>query len=621
MSPLSSPCLTLLALLLSLLPRELSAQERLPNLIVILADDLGVNDLGCYGRAEHQTPRLDQLAAEGTRFTSAYCAQPICSPSRAALLSGKHPARLHLTTYLPGRADAPSQKLLHPPIAPGLAADEETLAEILRAKGYAAACIGKWHVGPVGPAAQGFDFHHEGRAKTKPSSDEGGKGEYDLGRQAAEFIGKNAARPFFLYVPHNTPHIPLLARPELVQQNAGAFNPIYAAMMKSMDDTVGLIVDAVAQHGLERETLIVFASDNGGLHVLEGGNTPATHCTPFRAGKGYLYEGGLRVPFIMRWPGKIPAGRVHEGPVSISALGASFLEMAGLPVSDRFDDFPSIASLLLGRTEAPSQQPFYWHFPHYTNQGGRPGGAIRRGEWKLIEHYEDGRTELYDLSKDVSETTDVSAQNPERAAALRGELAAWKQSVKAQENSPNPNFAPATAEPCYGKIDTTRLKPRATAASMEPELRPWRQALEDIIRLKEPPTSPAGYIVLPARAAKIHGKTLRYEPEPQKETLGFWKEAGDWAEWTFAVPHPGKYRVEILQGAGRGSGGSEAEIVVGEARLPFTVEETGHFQRFVPRSIGIIDLPPGEARLAVRALRKAGPAVMDLRQITLTRAE
>src|SRR5262245_11180735 len=207
-------CVLACLLPLILCPAAESAKTRLPNILFILCDDLGINDLHCYGRKDHHTPNLDRLAAQGLRFTSAYCAQPICSPSRAAILTGKAPARLHLTTFLPGRADTPAQKLLHPKINMQLPLEHQTLAELLKEAGYATACIGKWHLGGKGftPKEQGFDVVHPGKANTEPSESEGGKGEYDLTAQAINFLEQNREKPFFLYLPHNNPHIPLAAK-------------------------------------------------------------------------------------------------------------------------------------------------------------------------------------------------------------------------------------------------------------------------------------------------------------------------------------------------------------------------------------------------------------------------
>src|SRR5256886_3322930 len=414
-----------------------------PNIVFILADDLGPNDLACYGRRDNPPPNLDRLAAEGSRFTCAYVAQPICSPSRAAILTGKTPARLHLTTYLPGRPDCPSQKLLHPIIEQQLPLAERTIAECLHDAGYATACIGKWHLGGDGflPTDQGFDLYYPGNAVTKPSATEGGKGEYDLTARASEFVEKNRDRPFFLYLAHNSPHIPYSARAELVAKNAGAFEPVYAALVETLDDTVGLLLANLDALGLRDRTLVIFTSDHGGLHVPEGPHASITHNTPFRAGKGYLYEGGLRVPLIARWPGKVPDGRVVDTPVINTDWLPTLVKIARARTPRDLDGV-SIASLLLGRGQ-PKARRFYWHFPHYTNQGSQPAGAIRDGDWKLIEHYEDGRVELFDLAKDISETTDLSERARRRLARLKNELAAWRQRVGAQTNTPHPTFDPA----------------------------------------------------------------------------------------------------------------------------------------------------------------------------------
>ena len=453
-----------------------------PNLIIILADDLGENDLGCYGRKDHHTPHLDKLAAEGLRFTSFYCAQSICSPSRAALLTGKTPARLHLTTYLPGRPDTPAQQLLQPKIRQELPLEEQTLAEVLKRAGYAAACIGKWHLGGkgFGPAEQGFDVVFAGRANTQPSASEGGKGEHELTRHAEEFITTNRDRPFFLYLAHNNPHIPLTAKPELVAKNHGAFNPLYAAVIETLDDSVGRLLARVDTLGLRDRTIVVFASDNGGLHVPEGRDDPPTHNTPFRAGKGFLYEGGLRVPLIVRWPGRIRPGQVTAVPLVNTELMPTLLELTGLEVPPGLDG-SSFASLLRGGREPPTRALF-WHFPHYTNQGGRPAGAVREGDWKLIEHYEDGRIELFDLAHDPGEMHDLSKDEPGRVANLKAKLAAWRKSVGAQECSPNPDFDPALHKQLYLDTDVSRLKPAATAADMTRQFAAWRKGMDSVVR-------------------------------------------------------------------------------------------------------------------------------------------
>ena len=452
-----------------------------PNIVFILADDLGPNDIACYGRREHHTPNLDRLASEGSRFTCAYVAQPICSPSRAAILTGKAPARLHLTTYLPGRPDCPSQKLLHPIIEQQLPLMERTVAECLRDAGYATACIGKWHLGGEGflPTDQGFDLYHPGNAVTKPSAAEGGKGEYDLTARAIEFVQKNRDRPFFLYLAHNSPHIPYSARAELVAKNAGAFEPVYAALVETLDDTVGLLLAKLDALGLRDRTLVIFTSDHGGLHVPEGPHARITHNTPFRAGKGYLYEGGLRAPLIARWPGKVPAARVVDTPVINTDWLPTLVEIARARTPRDLDGV-SIASLLLGRGQ-PKARRFYWHFPHYTNQGSQPAGAIRDGDWKLIEHYEDGRVELFNLAKDISETTNLSTHEPRRVARLKNELAAWRQRAGAQTNSPNPNFDPVSYRKLYVDFVPSAFDPLRADAETWARVAAWRKLMDAVL--------------------------------------------------------------------------------------------------------------------------------------------
>lgn len=457
-----------------------SAAER-PNIVFILADDLGINDLSCYGRKDQATPNLDRLAGEGVRFTSGYCAQPICSPSRAAIMTGKHPARLHITTFLPGRANAPSQKLLHPKIAMQLPLEEQTLAERLKSAGYATACIGKWHLGGAafGPDKQGFDYVHTGRANTTPSEVEGGKGEFDLMTRAMFFMEANKDRPFFLYLPHNTPHIPLAARSDLVEKYRDSFNPVYAAMIESMDVTVGRLMDKLKSLGLEENTIVIFTSDNGGLNVLESPQSPATHNTPYRAGKGYLYEGGLRVPTIIRWPGQIKPAVVDHPIVNTDWL-PTLLALAGVPLEDKLDGVDQSAALL-GKGDF-AKRTFFWHFPHYNNQGGRPAGAVRDGSWKLIHYYDTDQVELYDLASDVSEQHDLATQQTDRAMKMRDQLHAWRKQIGAQENESNPDFQPELFQKLYVDVDPSRPELLPTAAAMADVMQPWRKLMNEMVR-------------------------------------------------------------------------------------------------------------------------------------------
>ncbi len=472
---------TILSLVLLAVIGGLASAAEKPNIVFILADDLGINDLGCYGRKEHHTPNLDRLAGEGMRFTQAYAACPVCSPTRASILTGKHPARLHITTFLSGRADAPSQKLLHPKITLQLPLEELTLAEYLKEAGYTSACIGKWHLGGAmfSPKQQGFDFVHAGRGNTPPSATEGGKGEYDLTAKAEEFMAANAGKPFFLYLAHHTPHIPLGAKKELIEKYKDTFNPVYAAIMHEMDECVGRVLRKLDELKLAENTIVVFMSDNGGLHVPELKDDPPTHNTPFRAGKGFLYEGGIRVPQIVRWPGKIKAGSISDVPTISTDWTPTFLDICGL--ADRFKgDGASIKKALVG--EPMSMRSLYWHIPHYTNQGSRPSGAIVRGNMKFIVNYENDSAELYDLGSDPGETKNLAAAQADRVRKLRMELDRWLEETKSQKNTPNPDFDAKLHDMIYTETDVSLLKPKATAAETATAYRAWRQAIDDVVR-------------------------------------------------------------------------------------------------------------------------------------------
>lgn len=606
-------------LLLLLLAVAATAADK-PNIVLILADDLGINDLGCYGRKDQSTPNLDRLATEGMRFTCALCAQPICSPSRAALLTGKCPARLHLTNFLPGRADAPSQKLKQPRIDGQLPLEQTTIAELLHDAGYATGLFGKWHLGGVGfgPKEQGFDTVLMTPGNTTPSATEGGKGEYAITSAATAFIEANKERPFFCYIAHNCPHIPLGAKEELIQKNAAAFHPTYAAMIETLDDSVGLVLRKLAALGLTEKTMVIFTSDNGGLHVLEFPGTPATHNTPYRAGKGFLYEGGLREPLIVRWPGTVKPESQCEAPVVLTDLMPTFMEAAGIDPAKSTGPLDGTSILPLLRGATMPARTFYWHFPHYTNQGSRPAAAVREGNWKLIENMEDSSAELYDLAKDPSEEKNVAAENVEVVEGLRKKLHAWQQSVGAQMPEPNPEFDEAKHRALYVDRDVSKLKAGATAAAMEPAWKEWRTAMNAAVQGRKPDVTPAkGIIQLPASAATVHAEKLRYEPQSFKNTLGFWVKKEDWAEWNVSVPTAGKYVLEVLQGCGKGSGGAEVEFAIGDKTFTMTVQETGHFQHFIRRTLGVVELPAGNATLTVKPKTKPGAAVMDLREARL----
>lgn len=450
-----------------------SAPER-PNVIFILADDLGWRDLGVFGSTFYKTPNLDRLAAEGMRFTQAYAACPVCSPTRASILTGKYPARLHLTDYIAG---ARRGKLNPPSYLHHLPLEEVTLAEAFKEAGYATAFVGKWHLGTSEfyPERQGFDRNLGGCEKGSPPSyfspyripnlPDGPKGEYLTDRltdEALNFIEAVKDRPFLLYLSHYAVHNPQQAKGDLVKKYTEKLatqppaagpefltegkrqvrqvqnQPVYAAMVQSLDESVGRIRERLAATGLESKTIVVFTSDNGGLSTSEGSPTSNV---PLRAGKGWHYEGGVREPLIVKWPTTVRPGSVCHAPIVSTDYYPTLLEMAGLPPRpDQHVDGASFVPLLRGETRP--ERPFYWHYPHYGNQGGSPGGAIRVGDDKLIEWFEDGRTELFNLRDDPGERHDLAAQRPEQAAALRKRLQEWRASVNASMPTPNPDYRP-----------------------------------------------------------------------------------------------------------------------------------------------------------------------------------
>ena len=605
-----------LGALLSLVPA--TAQETPPNFVILFADDLGINDLGCFGRKDQNTPNLDKLAAEGARFTQAYAAASVCSPSRAALMTGQSPARLKITTFLTGRSDRASHRVLAAPINLHLPNGVQTIAQLLKPKGYVSAAVGKWHLGGKGhqPTDHGFDEYFAGRANAGAESPQGGKGELGQADFAVKFIQKNKANPFLLYLAFDNPHIPLAAPAKAIEANAKSFHPTYAALIESLDVAVGRVMKALEDQGLAKNTFVVFASDNGGVHISELKESPATYNAPSRAGKGFLYEGGIRTPLIIRYPARLAPAVISE-PVVLGDLCPTICALAKVPAPASLD-FQDISPLLFDSKPPADAKPraLFWHQPHYMNQGGKPAGVAREGDWKLIEQYEDGSLELYNLAKDPSETTDLAAAEPNRVAALRGKLEAWRRSVGAEKLKANPNFSRTLWEDCFIKTDVSQLKALPTSEAMRPLLADWRKAMNDAT------TEGANSLIfLEARDAQVKATKMKYEEPPQKDTLGFWVNAADTASWTFQAPKAGTYRVTVLQGCGKGNGGSVVALDTQQGSCEFTVEETGHFQRFVSREVGKLTLVAGENTLTVRPVKKAKAAVMDLRRVTLERVE
>jgi len=435
---------------------------RRPNIVFILVDDLGWADVGCFGSRYYETPNIDCLAAQGMRFTDAYAACAVCSPTRASILTGKYPARLHLTNWIPGEGDAPTHRLRVPEWRQFLPLEEVTIAQALKSAGYVSASIGKWHLGgrPYWPEHHGFDLNiagsylgsppsyfwpYQAGGNAMPDLKEGGhEGEYLTDRltdEAEKFIDRNKDRPFFLYFAHYAVHIPLQAKPAVLEKYkaktpvGGQKNPVYAAMVESVDDSVGRIQRKLQSLGITDRTLIVFMSDNGGYWP------GATSNAPLRAGKAYPYEGGTREPLIVKWPGRIKPGTTCSMPVCSIDFFPTLLEIAGVKPPVAVDGLSFVP--LLRQTGSLQRDALYWHYPHYCwNALIRPFGAVRAGQWKLIEFYEDLRVELYNLKDDLGESRDLAADNPSKAAELREMLHRWRKSVGAQMPTSNPKYHP-----------------------------------------------------------------------------------------------------------------------------------------------------------------------------------
>lgn len=458
------------------------AESTRPNIVFILVDDLGQRDLGAYGSTFYETPNIDRLSAAGVRFTEAYAACNVCSPTRASILTGRYPARVGITDWLPGRPDRPDQMLSRPSLPDHLALEETTFAETFRNAGYRTGFVGKWHLGERPehyPTAQGFDLNIAGSGKGHPPSyfspyglpnlPDGPKGEHldqRLTREAIAFMeeARKRGQPFLLYYCHYAVHTPLQARTELVKKYEDKLaahppegpamipdgpdgrvrvhqsNPVYAAMVESMDSSIGEIMATLERLGVADNTILVFTSDNGGLSTAEG--SPTSNL-PLRAGKGWAYEGGVREPLIVSWPGRIAPQRTANAVVTSPDFFPTLLELAGLPAQpDAHVDGVSFAPVLLEPAAHHSERPVFWHYPHYSNQRGRPHGAVREGRWKLIEWFEDGRTELFDLSSDISEQHDVSGDQAEVVRELLAKLRAWREQVGARMPTPNPDYEP-----------------------------------------------------------------------------------------------------------------------------------------------------------------------------------
>ncbi|MEW6237175.1 MAG: sulfatase [Candidatus Omnitrophota bacterium] len=433
-----------------------SAQEKL-NFVVILIDDMGWTDLHCFGSDFYETPNIDRLAAQGMKFTNAYSACTVCSPTRASLLTGKYPATLRLTDWIAGHK-RPWAKLSVPEFNQELPLQEKTIAEMLKPLGYVCGSIGKWHLGtePFFPDKQGFDVNIAGTELGQPRAGyfspykiptlaDGPEGEYltdRMGVEAVKFIQENKNRPFFLYLPHFAVHTPLQAKKELIekyktkiQPDADQKNSVYAAMIQCTDEAVGKVMTALEKAKIADKTVVIFTSDNGGL-------IGSTSNKPLRAGKGSAYEGGVRVPAIVRWPGVVEQGSVCEEPIISADIYPAIREISG--ARDENSSVEGVSFLpLLRRTRGLKREALYWHYPHYHPGGAAPYSAIRKGDWRLIEFFEERRLELYNLKEDIGETKNLAEIMPEKTQELYAMLAEWRRKCNAQFPAINPDYDPA----------------------------------------------------------------------------------------------------------------------------------------------------------------------------------
>lgn len=469
--------------------------ESRPNIVLFLVDDLGWADVGFNNPDTfYETPNLDCWAARSTVFTNGYAANPVCSPTRYSVMTGKWPSRVDATNFFAGKREG---RFKPAPLNDRMPLDEVTIAETLRSAGYSTAFLGKWHLGPTEefwPLAQGFEVNVGGWLRGLPRSyfspyqnpvlEDGPKGEHLTQRLADEAVqlikdyATDRTKPFFLDLSFYTVHTPLQGPKDLVEyyKNKAAQqgfaevgrnekpvdefadeeqvwpqvdakaeqsrkvrvvqrHAVYASMVDSMDSAVGQVLDALEVNDLADNTIVLFTSDNGGLSTSEG--SPTSNL-PLRGGKGWVYEGGIREPFVIHVPGE-GNGKTVETPVCSIDLYPTICDLTGVKAGHDVDGV-SLKPLITG--DPFTERDLYWHYPHYSNQGGFPGGAIRDGRWKLVERYEDGRVHLYDLTTDVGERNNVAESHPERVASMRTRLHSWYKNVDAKFLQPKDGQEP-----------------------------------------------------------------------------------------------------------------------------------------------------------------------------------
>lgn len=448
---------SILSILIFFVSCQSKTEKQPPNFVFILADDLGYSQIGCNGSTYYQTPNIDQLASEGMRFTNAYAACPVCSPTRASIMTGKYPARLHLTDFIDGNNNI-NYPLLQPEWQKWLPLEEITFAEILKENGYHTALFGKWHLSkekmppeslPLNPDKQGFDetfiTYKPSENNLQPWQD----AEIDahnvdtITNLALNFLERNQKKPFFLFVSHNTIHDPLKEKAETIEKynrrketEEAENHPVIAAMIERLDISCGAIFNKLKQLNLEENTIVIFFGDNGGRDKYAAQ-------TPFRAGKGWLYEGGIREPLIVKWKNEISAGSVSSSMVSSIDFFPLFFDILNIKSLPENLDGKSFLPVLKN-PEAVTHKNLFWHYPHYHNGSGMvPAGAVRSGNYKLVEWYEKSLTnnndafELFDLENDKSETLNLKDSLPEKIEELKLLLHNWRKKVDAQMPSVN----------------------------------------------------------------------------------------------------------------------------------------------------------------------------------------
>lgn len=456
-----------------------------PNILMILIDDLGQRDLGCFGSTFYETPVLDRLAREGMRFTNAYASCPVCSPTRASIMTGKYPARVGITQFIGGTSEG---KLKDVPYLHYLPLEEKSVASALRDGGYQTWHVGKWHLGDEShhPDKHGFDVNiggcHWGMPKNGyfspygiPTLPDGPPGEYLTDRLTDEAIAlienRERNKPFFLDLSHYAVHIPIQAPEHLVRKyrkkaarlrldkvepflegehfpcvhkkhmrvkrRVVQSDPIYAAMIENLDTNIGRVLEALEAEGLKEDTMVVFTSDNGGLSTTEGSPT----CNfPLAEGKGWNYEGGTRISQIVSWPGRVRPGSLCTESVTSTDFYPTFLEAAGLPPDpEQHCDGRSLIGLLEERGVL-DREAVFWHYPHYSNNGSTPAASVVSGPWKLIRYFEDDRLELYNLDHDISESREIAAAHEDVRDRLARMLSEWIEEIEAKIPEPNPGW-------------------------------------------------------------------------------------------------------------------------------------------------------------------------------------